>query len=56
MFSRLNNRVDSESMAVNCLKLSFDNELSLALFRHWSLYESLLVRQEKLFKHKGLMW
>ena len=28
--------------AVGCMKLSFDKELNLNLYRHWSIYESLL--------------
>ena len=28
-------------MAVDCLKINNDKELNLALYRHWSIYESL---------------
>ncbi len=52
--ARLNNRVDTESRAVNCLKLSFDSELGLALYRHWSIYESLqvMLQHERLIRQK----
>lgn len=35
LLSRLNNAVDADAVAVNCLKLAFDKDLQLALYRHW---------------------
>lgn len=31
--SRLNNAADTDNMAVSCMKLGFDKELNLALYR-----------------------
>ncbi|XP_013782341.1 cell division control protein 45 homolog, partial [Limulus polyphemus] len=41
--SRHNHSNESEEaiVSVNCMKISFDKELQLALYRHWSLIESL---------------
>jgi len=39
--ARLNSRAEGETMAVDCLKINNDKELNLALYRHWSIYESL---------------
>eukprot|EP00094_Tigriopus_californicus_P000040 TCALIF_00040-PA protein Name:"Similar to CDC45 Cell division control protein 45 homolog (Homo sapiens)" AED:0.07 eAED:0.08 QI:0/0.16/0/0.85/1/1/7/0/2542 len=40
--TRLNNRLDADTLAVNCLKVAFDKELNLVLYRHWTIYESLI--------------
>lgn len=45
--SRLNKNVgggagDESDKSVSSMKLGFDKELNLVLYRHWSLYESLL--------------
>ncbi|XP_065891075.1 cell division control protein 45 homolog isoform X1 [Dysidea avara] len=32
---------DAASLSVNSLKITFDNELRLLLYRHWTLYDSL---------------
>eukprot|EP00095_Tigriopus_kingsejongensis_P001973 maker-scaffold886_size84816-snap-gene-0.33 protein:Tk01973 transcript:maker-scaffold886_size84816-snap-gene-0.33-mRNA-1 annotation:"cell division control protein 45 homolog" len=40
--TRLNNRMDADNVAVNCLKVSFDKELNLVLYRHWTIYDSLI--------------
>ncbi|XP_064392878.1 cell division control protein 45 homolog [Halichondria panicea] len=32
---------DETPSAINSMRIAFDNELRLALYRHWSLYESL---------------
>ncbi|XP_033747411.1 cell division control protein 45 homolog isoform X3 [Pecten maximus] len=40
--SRHNHRDDEDNiLSVNCLKISFDEELQLPLYRHWSLFESI---------------
>lgn len=41
--SRLNHRNEGEEglTSVNCMKLSFEYDLDLVLYRHWSLFESL---------------
>ncbi|KAJ8312699.1 hypothetical protein KUTeg_010072, partial [Tegillarca granosa] len=40
--SRHNHRGDDDNIiSINCLKLTFDEELQLALYRHWSLFESI---------------
>ncbi|XP_076453006.1 cell division control protein 45 homolog [Babylonia areolata] len=41
--SRHNHRGDEDEtlMSVNCLKIMFDEELQLTLYRHWSLFDSL---------------
>ncbi len=33
---------DEAPVSINCLRISFDSELQLLLYRHWSLHESLL--------------
>ncbi|ESO91700.1 hypothetical protein LOTGIDRAFT_206668 [Lottia gigantea] len=40
---RHNHRGENEEnlLSVNCLRLVFDDELQLTLYRHWSLFESL---------------
>ena len=50
--TRLNNQLDADSVAVNCLKLAFDSDLQLTLYRHWSLYESLMHTVETAAKFK----
>lgn len=37
----MNNRLENENLAVKCMKLTFDRDLGLSLYRHWSLFESL---------------
>lgn len=41
--SRLNHRFEDEenSTSINCMKITFEHDLDLALYRHWSLFESL---------------
>ncbi|WAR03472.1 CDC45-like protein [Mya arenaria] len=39
--SRLNHKDDEEIISINCLKIQYDDELHLSLYRHWSLFESL---------------
>lgn len=39
--SRLNNRGEGESVAVNTLKIQAESELNLSLYRHWSVTNSL---------------
>jgi cell division control protein 45 len=38
---RLNRRNDEESTSINSIKISFENELRLILYRHWTIYDSL---------------
>ena len=33
---------DEAPVSINCLRIHFDNELQLMLYRHWSLFESIL--------------
>lgn len=40
--SRLNNKTRSNSSAQTAVKISYENDLYLALYRHWSVRESLL--------------
>ncbi|GAB6030055.1 DNA replication initiation factor cdc45 [Chamberlinius hualienensis] len=40
--ARLNHRNENDqTLSVHSMKIYFDNDLQLALYRHWSLYESL---------------
>ncbi|XP_050411374.1 cell division control protein 45 homolog [Patella vulgata] len=41
--SRHNHRGEDEEniISINCLRILFDDELQLSLYRHWSLFESL---------------
>ncbi|KAL8566410.1 hypothetical protein ACOMHN_011988 [Nucella lapillus] len=41
--SRHNHRAEDEDslMSVNCLRVTFDEELQLTLYRHWTLFDSL---------------
>ncbi|KAK6183991.1 hypothetical protein SNE40_006545 [Patella caerulea] len=41
--SRHNHRGENEEniISINCLRILFDDELQLSLYRHWSLFESL---------------
>ena len=32
---------DDSLLSVNCLRITFDEELQLLLYRHWSLFNSL---------------
>jgi hypothetical protein len=32
---------DESLLSVNCLRITFDEELQLSLYRHWSLFDSL---------------
>ena len=34
-------RDNEDIISVNCLKIMYDDELQLSLYRHWSLFESL---------------
>jgi len=52
--ARLNGRVEGESVAVDCLKISNDKELNLTLYRHWNLYDSLKYSAYTATKFK--MW
>ncbi|KAK2169147.1 hypothetical protein LSH36_12g20040 [Paralvinella palmiformis] len=52
--SRLNHRPDDEesSISIDCLKVMFDNELRLTMYRHWSLFESLCHSEYTTCKFK----
>ncbi|KAK2193471.1 hypothetical protein NP493_12g04017 [Ridgeia piscesae] len=55
--SRLNNRSEDDSeniISVNCLKITFESELQLTMYRHWSLFESLCHSDYTFCKFK--MW
>lgn len=39
--SRLNHKDDEDIISINCLKIMYDDELQLTLYRHWSLFDSL---------------
>lgn len=34
-------REDEEGISINCLKIMYEDELQLSLYRHWSLFESV---------------
>ncbi|XP_015770499.1 PREDICTED: LOW QUALITY PROTEIN: cell division control protein 45 homolog [Acropora digitifera] len=38
---RHNHGRDDNGTSINCLKIGFDTELQLSLYRHWSLFESI---------------
>jgi len=38
---RLNINEDDSSFSINCLRLSYEDDLNIALYRHWSLFDSL---------------
>ncbi|XP_028400506.1 cell division control protein 45 homolog [Dendronephthya gigantea] len=38
---RLNHDTGENGTSINCMKISFDHELRLALYRHWSIFDSL---------------
>lgn len=38
---RLNQDSEENGTSINCMKITFDLELRLALYRHWSIYDSL---------------
>ncbi|ELT95314.1 hypothetical protein CAPTEDRAFT_224008 [Capitella teleta] len=52
--SRLNHWSEDEenTLSVDCLRISFETELRLCLFRHWSLFESLCHSQYTACKFK----
>lgn len=53
--SRLNHRPEnSETFSINCLRILFDQELQLALYRHWSLFDSICHSQ--YIACKFLVW
>ncbi|RDD44749.1 Cell division control protein 45-like protein [Trichoplax sp. H2] len=37
---RLNRTSDESGLSINCMKIGFENDLRLVLYKHWSLYES----------------
>lgn len=39
--SRLNHKDNEDIISISCLKIQYDDELQLSLYRHWSLFESL---------------
>lgn len=41
--SRLNHRYEDQDnvTSVNCMKINFEHDLNIAMYRHWSLFESL---------------
>ncbi|CAH1231986.1 CDC45 [Branchiostoma lanceolatum] len=53
---RLNHRNedDDNTVSVDCIRIYFDEELKLALYRHWSLFESLKHSSYPACKFK--MW
>ncbi|KAL4225254.1 DNA replication initiation factor cdc45 [Mactra antiquata] len=56
--SRLNHRDDDELISINCLKIMYEDELQLSLYRHWSLFESVchsinMAAKLKLWTLKG---
>lgn len=56
--SRLNNLNDQETLAIDCMRISFDKELNLNLYRHWAILESLkhtiyTASQFKIWTEKG---
>ncbi|XP_059141300.1 cell division control protein 45 homolog [Physella acuta] len=58
--SRLNLRgnEDENILSVNCLRISFEEELNLALYRHWTLFDSIchsmpMACKFKLWSLKG---
>jgi len=55
---RLNITDEENVQSISCLKISFENELHLTLYRHWSIFESFLHSQYtscglRLFTLKG---
>ncbi|KXJ28983.1 cell division control protein 45 homolog [Exaiptasia diaphana] len=38
---RHNHGTDENGVSINCMKIAFDAELRLALYRHWSLFDSI---------------
>ena len=34
-------RDDEDIISINCLKIMYDDELQLTMYRHWSLFESI---------------
>lgn len=50
--SRLNRMENGSCNAVSCMKISFDKELNLALYRHWSLYDSMIHSRYTACKFK----
>ena len=55
MFYCCRSEGDSENIiSVNCLKITFESELQLTMYRHWSLFESLCHSDYTFCKFK--MW
>ena len=55
---RLNITDEDNTQSISCLKLAFQNELHLTLYRHWSIFESFFYSQYtscglRLFTMKG---
>jgi len=55
---RLNITDEENVQSISCLKISFENELHLTLYRHWSIFESFMHSQYtscglRLFTLKG---
>ncbi|GFT20456.1 cell division control protein 45 homolog [Nephila pilipes] len=47
------NRIENGSLnTASCMKISFDKELNLALYRHWSLYDSIMNSKYTACKFK----
>ncbi|XP_031550751.1 cell division control protein 45 homolog [Actinia tenebrosa] len=38
---RHNHGTDENGVSINCMKIAFDTEMRLALYRHWSLFDSI---------------
>uniref|UniRef100_T1IT13 Cell division control protein 45 homolog n=1 Tax=Strigamia maritima TaxID=126957 RepID=T1IT13_STRMM len=39
--ARHNPRQENDALSIDCLKITFDRDLFLALYRHWSLHDSI---------------
>ncbi|XP_054711429.1 LOW QUALITY PROTEIN: cell division control protein 45 homolog [Uloborus diversus] len=50
--SRHNRSENGMSNSTSCMKITFDKDLNLALYRHWSLYESLMYSKYTACKFK----
>lgn len=47
------NRIENGAVnAVSCIKISFERDLNLTLYRHWTLYESMIHSQYTACKFK----
>lgn len=56
--SRLNKQNEQETLAIDCMRLSFDKELNLNLYRHWAILDSLkhtiyTASQFKIWTERG---